>query len=412
MGDQGEAPNRASIASLADQIESIASRIEASGELSNDNALQQRFLTAAGRLNTVLENPRERIHAFACQPMENAAVRVAVELNLFDIIFANAQEARSTPAKELATTTGAEELLVVRVMRLACALGFAAETDIETYTANALTKTLTDAVSKATVKFVFDDTANVCLKIPEVVAKNGFKNPPYGEDPRNGVFQYARQTDRFLWEWYQDHPDNRANFHTYMSGSRRTRTTWLDFFPIEEKILRGAKDDRDGVLMVDVAGGKGHDLEAFRAKAPDAPGRLILQDLPDVIEQAGELKNGIEKMAYDFFTPQPIHGARVYYLHFILHDWPDASARQILRQLRPAMTPGYSKLLVDDFVLPDRGCPLYPCVQDMCMMGLLSGMERSRRQWTDLLASEGFEVVDVRTSGDENEGVVEAMVRE
>ncbi|KAK2756094.1 hypothetical protein FQN54_005501 [Arachnomyces sp. PD_36] len=396
------------IASLATQIENIASKIEESDKLSNDKALQQRLLTASAKLNSVLDNPRERIHAFVCQPMENAAIRLAVDLDLFDIITRNE---KPISAKELAAATGAEELLIVRIMRLACALGFVGETDIETYSANAYTRTFTEPVSKAAAKFVFDDTSNVCIKIPEVVAKNGYKCPPYNSDARNGVFQYARQTNQFLWEWYQDHPRNRDNFHTYMSGSRRTRKTWLDFFPVKENILDGAVNQEEAVLMVDVAGGKGHDLEAFGEVFPDACGRLILQDLPDVIQQAGELQQGIEKMGYDFFTPQPVKGARVYYLHFILHDWPDMTARKILQQLHAAMKPGYSKLLIDDFILPDRGCPLYPCVQDMCMMGLLGGLERSQRHWTELLTSEGFEVTGIYSSGDENEGILEAMVR-
>jgi hypothetical protein len=36
--------------------------------------------------------------------------------------------------------------------------------------------------------------------------------------------------------------------------------------------------------MVDVAGGRGHDLKKFRAKFPHAPGRLIVEDLPQVLE--------------------------------------------------------------------------------------------------------------------------------
>lgn len=99
----------ADIASLADQIESIASKIEQSSEVSNDKALQQRLLSASGKLNAVLDNPRERIHAFVCQPMENAAIRVAVGLDLFDII---AKNDKPTSAKELAAATGAEELLI------------------------------------------------------------------------------------------------------------------------------------------------------------------------------------------------------------------------------------------------------------------------------------------------------------
>jgi hypothetical protein len=37
-------------------------------------------------------------------------------------------------------------------------------------------------------------------------------------------------------------------------------------------------------------------------------GRVILQDLPKVIEDISEPLPGVEKMGYDFFTPQPIKG--------------------------------------------------------------------------------------------------------
>lgn len=67
---------------------------------------------------------------------------------------------------------------------------------------------------------------------------------------------------------------------------------------------------RDDVLLVDVGGSMGHDLSEFRRKWSDAPGRLVLQDLPDVVAQAkaGQLHPSIEAMEHDFFTEQPIKG--------------------------------------------------------------------------------------------------------
>lgn len=62
----------------------------------------------------------------------------------------------------------------------------------------------------------------------------------------------------------------------------------------------------DVVLFVDVAGGLGRYTEALLAKFPGIPGRLILQDLPPVIESIQELHPRIERMEYDFFTEQPI----------------------------------------------------------------------------------------------------------
>ncbi len=65
----------------------------------------------------------------------------------------------------------------------------------------------------------------------------------------------------------------------------------------------------DLVLLVDVAGGQGHDLHDFRERHRTVTGRLVLQDLPHVFKQMSEkYKEGIEIVEYDFFTPQPIKG--------------------------------------------------------------------------------------------------------
>jgi len=37
---------------------------------------------------------------------------------------------------------------------------------------------------------------------------------------------------------------------------------------------------------------------------------------------------------HDFFEPQPIQGARVYFVRVVLHDWDDDHATKILKNLR------------------------------------------------------------------------------
>ena len=59
-------------------------------------------------------------------------------------------------------------------------------------------------------------------------------------------------------------------------------------------------------------------------------------------------------------------------MHSIIQDWNDEVNTQILKSLVPAMTPGYSKILVNDFVLPDqhavwpqsKSCVHIPVIQD------------------------------------------------
>jgi hypothetical protein len=55
--------------------------------------------------------------------------------------------------------------------------------------------------------------------------------------------------------------------------------------------------------------------------------------------------------AHDIFEPQPIKDASVYFLRFIMHDWPDAYAKTILKLLRASAQPS-TKLLLCDVLVP------------------------------------------------------------
>jgi hypothetical protein len=95
-------------------------------------------------------------------------------------------------------------------------------------------------------------------------------------------------------------------------------------------------------------------LQDFRASVPEYTGRLVLQELPEVIAAAKRMgvgeDGGIELQVHDFFKPQPVRGARVYFMRSVLHDWADEQCRMILGQLKDAMEPGYSKILISDCV--------------------------------------------------------------
>ena len=77
------------------------------------------------------------------------------------------------------------------------------------------------------------------------------------------------------------------------------------------------------------------------------------------------------------------------------------------------MEPGYSKLFISEYVLPDTGCSLLEAAIDIQMMGMHAGMERTRAQWTRLLKGEGFKIVEfwMGPSGD-GEGIIEAELME
>ena len=75
------------------------------------------------------------------------------------------------------------------------------------------------------------------------------------------------------------------------------------------------------------------------------------------------------------------------------------------------MTPGYSKLILGEFILRNTGTSLLAAGFDLQVMALHSGMGRSERQWRTLLEGAGLDVVKISfPSGHGNgEGVFEAM---
>ena len=104
-----------------------------------------------------------------------------------------------------------------------------------------------------------------------------------------------------------------GDFNTFMGNTMGARKYWLDWWPVEERVFEGMKVGNEEVntLLVDVGGGKGHDVMAFKQRfggRGKGLGRLILQDQPHVLEEIGkgELGEGIEKCGYDFFTEQPV----------------------------------------------------------------------------------------------------------
>lgn len=58
-------------------------------------------------------------------------------------------------------------------------------------------------------------------------------------------------------------PDRLMDFHLLMGNTRGARNYWVDWYPIDAKLLSGFDVEDSGSLLVDVGGSRGHDLQAF-----------------------------------------------------------------------------------------------------------------------------------------------------
>lgn len=143
-------------------------------------------------------------------------------------------------------------------------------------------------------------------QLPALLAETKYQNPSNG---LKTAAQKAFSTDKHIFQIMGERPNILGDFLTFMSAQREGRPGWLDFFPVESQLIQGFCDDRDAVIFVDIGGAGGHECQALRQKYPHLPGRVVLQDLPDVIEKFKAHKTtGVEAMAHDFFEPQPVKG--------------------------------------------------------------------------------------------------------
>jgi len=215
----------------------------------------------------------------------------------------------------------------------------------------------------------FECATRSLANMPNYLESTGFKDVTEGPGP----FESSHYTQDGMFEFLNKRPPLMNNFNDFMAGSLETRKSWFETFPVQEILLNGTSSDPESVLLIDVAGGEGHDVQAFHRSFPDAPGKLVLQDLPPTIDNIKSLDAAIIRQKYDFFTAQPVKGARAYYFRNIFHDWPNDKCVAIMKNVAAAMKPGYSKLLIFEWILPAKDVPLYPALLDINMMAVLNG---------------------------------------
>ena len=229
---------------------------------------------------------------------------------------------------------------------------------------------------------------NVLSKLPDYLGQTGFQDP---SDAFDGLFQHVIGTKSHYFESFNSRPGDQTASDTVMAISRKDRgEERFEFYPVKERLrVAGEKP-----LLVDVGGGLGNDLIALKAKITYIPGKLVVQDLPIVIDHVKDLPPGIEAMKHDLFSPQPFKDAKAHYFRTVLHDWPDKQGRQRLTNIKTARNKDKdSVLLINENISPETKVPLYPTMLDLSMMALFSSPDRTQSHFQELLNFAGFKLL-------------------
>ncbi|KAI0897903.1 S-adenosyl-L-methionine-dependent methyltransferase [Annulohypoxylon nitens] len=337
-------------------------------------------------------------------PCTNAATKTLIDAG----VFKKWVEIKSKPqtSVELARLTDTDPTLIKRIVRQLAAQHLLIETAEDTYAPTPWATTLgTDPSFPALYGALYHDiTVVVFGGMPSFLKKTGYKNP---NDDKNGVIQHVKGPDASFFGYIVADPIRNKDYtHAMECHSKGNMVSWTDLYPTAT-ILKDVKPGR--ALVVDIGGSKGHDLEKFRLKHPDIPeGSLVLQDLPGVLQDVHISHTIISKQPYDFFTPQPVKGARAYFLHTVLHDWPDDVAVEILKVVAAAMEKGYSKLLIHEGMVENIKPSLRTTTSDLTMLACHSSAERTVKEWGGVLNRAGLEIVKIWKQPAAWEGIIEA----
>ncbi|KAL2276465.1 hypothetical protein FJTKL_00903 [Diaporthe vaccinii] len=290
--------------------------------------------------------------------------------------------------------------LIVRIMRPLAITGVVVELGPKQYEANLATRF-----------FASQGIAGGCKYYTDLIMRTGSHMgslAAQGEvsDPFQATFGMP------LFEYFQEHREYGEAFEDFMSVRQSKSSKWFDVYPVRAR-MEEARTDESNVLLVDVGGGSGHWAQEFRSAMPaqEYRGRVVVQDQPSVVSRIQ--LDGVEAMAYDFFTPQPIEGARFYLFKQVIHDWDDKKAIEILRNTAQSMIQDQSTLLIDDYVLPEENVGLQATCMDIGMMMANGGCERTETQWQNIISAAGLKIKQFWFSGDGKEGsagVIECQI--
>ncbi|KAI1741216.1 S-adenosyl-L-methionine-dependent methyltransferase [Xylaria scruposa] len=336
-----------------------------------------------------LHTPMTFAEAQTWAPLELVGTGVACEMGIFDVL---SKHAGSLSTIDIAKELNADPALVARIMRLLDAHYMVDQISLDQYAANAITRDYVQPYRKGNVMTQIGLMPSY-FALPTWLRANNYKVLP---DANHCAWQVGANTAETFWESMSKDPSLSKYFNDYMAVPRTTQEEdFVSFYPFEAVF---ADSNADDILFVDIGGGLGHQAMRVRSAFPRSRGRVILQDLPQVINKisAGSLPD-VEIMNYDMAHPQPVKNARVYYLRGVLHNHADHVSVQFLSQFAAAMGPE-SRLLIHEALATDLSPTKNITRFDLSMFASCGGAQRSEAEQKALLEKVGLEVLGTRST--------------
>nr|GAT61031.1 predicted protein [Mycena chlorophos] len=285
-----------------------------------------------------------------------ACLRTASEINVVEIL--RDAGPQGLHVKDIAAPSKADPALLARILRLLATHNIFREVSPNVFANNRISSAIDKGKSPAALFANRQERllgTNGLAALVEFFSEDIFKASAWLADtvlePKEGQLPYNKAfgTDVPLY-YYMQRPENLYRLQRFGLGMQGTAAT-----EAPDAIFTGFEWDSlpSGAVLVDVGGGNGFSSMTIAQKHPKI--KVVVQDLDQAIEGARSLwkesfpthveKNLVEFQAHDFFKPQPVKDADVFFLRYIAHNWNDGLFVKILQNLRDVAKPS-TKLII------------------------------------------------------------------
>lgn len=334
--------------------------------------------------------------------------------------------------RDISSISGIEGDKLSRYLRNLCNSHVFRETAPDVFANNTLSSVLRDEGKSAYMAICLDIVRKSSVKAWEALTHPDFKN---SDAPNKAPFNIAYNTPLKVFKYISEvEPEiGKRTKIGFASGTKVNEEEYLSLYPWSRE---------KGKKVVDVGGGIGGGMFPVYKEFQDF--RLVVQDIADSgpgfdtvshvkmlrkhpLTHERQLWNEefpaavadgrVSFQAYDFFQPQP-EAADIYFMRYIIHDWPDAEAVKILLNTASKMTQSTRLLICEQIIFPIYRLPSIGTSSksdefnldapeplpanwgnadtsrlDLQVLATLNARERTQGQYVALLQQSGLEVV-------------------
>ncbi|KAG5644030.1 hypothetical protein DXG03_009245 [Asterophora parasitica] len=363
---------------------------------------KQLIAAAAAQLVANVRSPVEMLQEYSPGMYLTVTLGLVVDTNVPDILSVAGH--KGLHVNDISAQNGVNPSYLARVLRFLATRHVFKEISPDVFANNRISSLLQKAKSLEEIQADADEALKGSVLFSEFI-----QNP----ERAASAFNIAHQTEAKMWDWYED-PGNELRARRFAAAMKGG----ADRFPAE--IF-------DNDVVVDIGGSVGAAVLHLYKSYPNL--QYVVQDLEKQIVVAKEFwkenapeavaDGRVELQVYDFFTPQPVKGAAVYFHRVNIHNWPDREAKTIMQTMRAAASSSSKVVLFD--IIATHVCedpvselstarqkvpsPLLPnlgvagagihTAMDIQMLTLFNGKERTETEFRELGRCTGWKLEKV-----------------